>query len=82
MALTVETDLTTAWTQVISAGTGYVLQNNSNYPVILFWKATEPSATDYGFVLKPMHGINSGTFLQGDVWAKCPNGTGRVTVNQ
>ena len=81
MAQTVETVLGNTWVKVINDGVDYVLQSNGSFPINVFWKDTQPDEDDFGILLLPGHGINSGTFLQGNIWARCPNGVGRVAVN-
>jgi len=81
MALSTVTVLTDAWAQVVTDGNDYVLQNNGNNDIYLFWKATSPLTTDVGFKVKPGNGIDSGTFLTGAVWARAKV-NGSVIVNE
>ena len=81
-ALTVVTALTTAFVQVISDGSDYVLQNIGGNPVYLYWKATAPLATDIGMQIMPGDGIDSNTFLRGDIWARASKDVSKVSVNQ
>ena len=84
MALSVETVLTDAWVEVVADTADYVLQNNGNSPLFLFWKASAPASTDQGFKIMPGNGVDSVTFLAGPIYARVgkPSGAGRVVVNQ
>ena len=81
-ALTVVTALTSTWVKVIVDGSDYVLQNIGSFPIQLFWKATQPTTSQVGMIVQPQNGVDSNTFLQGDVWARAKNTVGKISVNQ
>ena len=82
MATTTVTQLTNAWANIVTDGSDYVIQNTGSNPIFLVWKATAPAATATGFVIAPGAGADTATFFAGPIWARCPAGSGQVSVNQ
>lgn len=78
-ALSTLTEVTTTWTEVMADGSEYVIANTGGIDVILFFKATAPSASSTdGYVINPTAGIQSSTFGQGKIYARTVEGVSKV----